>query len=55
MQSMTYEFNKEQVTKNIFHFLGNKAKMNLPFRATKNVLLEFTQNVINNGTEIETK
>ncbi len=40
MQSMTYEFNKEQVTKNIFHFLGNKAKPHLPHAVTINEYFE---------------
>ncbi len=40
MQSMTYEFNKEQVTKNIFHFLGNKAKPYLPHAVTINEYFE---------------
>ncbi len=40
MQSMTYEFNKEQVTKNLLHFMGEEAKPYLPHAVTVNEYLE---------------
>ncbi len=40
MQSMTYEFNKEQVTKNLLHFMGEKGKPYLPHGVTVNEYLE---------------
>ncbi len=32
MQSMTYEFNKEQVTENLFHFMGRKRRYTFPMQ-----------------------
>ncbi len=40
MQSMTYEFNKERVTKNLFRFMGEKEKAYLPHAVTVNEYLE---------------
>ncbi len=40
MQSMTYEFNKEQVTKNLLHFMGEETKPYLPHAVTVNEYLE---------------
>lgn len=40
MQSMTYEFNQESVTENIFHFLGEKGKAYLPHGVTINEYFE---------------
>lgn len=40
MQSMTYEFNKERVTENLFHFMGEKGKPYLPHAVTVNEYLE---------------
>ncbi len=40
MQSMTYEFNKEQVTQNLFRFMGEKEKPYLPHAVTVNEYLE---------------
>ncbi len=40
MQSMTYEFNKERVTENLFHFMGEKEKPYLPHAVTVNEYLE---------------
>lgn len=40
MQSMTYEFNKEQVAKNIFRFIGKKEKPYLPHAVTVNEYFE---------------
>lgn len=40
MQSMTYEFNQESVTENIFHFLGEKKKTYLPHAVTINEYFE---------------
>lgn len=40
MQSMTYEFNKERVTGNLFRFMGEKEKPYLPHAVTVNEYLE---------------
>lgn len=40
MQSMTYEFNKERVSKNLFRFMGEKEKAYLPHAVTINEYLE---------------
>lgn len=40
MQSMTYEFNKEQVTQNLFRFMGEREKPYLPHAVTVNEYLE---------------
>ncbi len=40
MQSMTYEFNKERVTENLFRFMGEKEKPYLPHAVTVNEYLE---------------
>lgn len=40
MQSMTYEFNKENVTENLFHFMGVRKKPYLPHGVTVNEYLE---------------
>lgn len=40
MQSMTYEFNKERVTENLFHFMGEKEKPYLPHAVTVNEYFE---------------
>ncbi len=40
MQSMTYEFNQEQVTQNLFRFMGEKEKPYLPHAVTVNEYLE---------------
>jgi len=40
MQSMTYEFNKERVTENLFRFMGEKGKPYLPHAVTVNEYLE---------------
>lgn len=40
MQSTTYEFNKEQVSKNLFCFMGEKEKAYFPHAVTINEYLE---------------
>ncbi len=40
MQSMTYEFNKEKVVKNLYRFMGKKEKTYLPHAVTINEYLE---------------
>ncbi len=40
MQSMTYEFNRERVTENLFRFMGEKEKLYLPHAVTVNKYLE---------------
>lgn len=40
MQSMTYEFNKEKVVKNLLYFMGGKEKEYLPHAVTINEYLE---------------
>ena len=40
MQSMTYEFNREKVVKNIYRFMGRKEKTYLPHAVTINEYLE---------------
>lgn len=40
MQSMTYEFNKERVSENLFRFMGEKEKPYLPHGVTVNEYLE---------------
>ncbi len=40
MQSMTYEFNKEQVTENLFRFMGEREKPYLPHAVTVNDYLK---------------
>lgn len=40
MQSMTYEFNKERVSKNLFRFMGETEKAYLPHAVTINEYLE---------------
>ncbi len=40
MQSMTYEFNKERVTENLFRFMGEKGRAYLPHAVTVNEYLE---------------
>ena len=39
MQSMTYEFNREKVVKNLYRFMGRKEKTYLPHAVTINVYL----------------
>ncbi len=40
MQSMTYEFNKERVTENLFRFMGEQEKAYLPHAVMINEYLE---------------
>ena len=40
MQSMTYEFNREKVVKNLYRFMGRKEKTYLPHAVTINEYLE---------------
>ena len=40
MQSMTYEFNRESVTKNLYRFMGRKEKEYLPHAVTVNEYFE---------------
>ena len=40
MQSMTYEFNREKVVKNLYRFMGRKKKTYLPHAVTINEYLE---------------
>ena len=40
MQSMTYEFNREEIVKNLYRFMGEKEKAYLPHGVTLNEYLE---------------